>query len=90
MNTPKALPPTADSTSAERFVSDYADEHLYDPDAPKGMCNACEHYRRKTHYSEEDTGDWCWLKEGAFAENRESECPAWISSQTTEVRGGSQ
>ena len=71
--------------SVENFVSDYADEHLYEPDEPKGMCADCQHYRSACHYSDEDTEDWCWLKEGAFADGRENECPAWISSQNDKV-----
>lgn len=67
------------SRSAARFVSNYADNQLYEAGKPTGMCADCQHHRPATINSEKD---WCWLKEGAFAEGREEECPAWISSRT--------
>ena len=66
--------------SPEDFVSNYAEEHLYEQDAPKGMCDGCPHYRRGIEDGE-DEDDWCWLKEGKYADGRENECPAWIASQ---------
>ena len=70
------------SVSAERFVSDYADEHLFEADNPRGMCANCEHYRRDNGWSEEGE-DWCWIKEGKYADGLWHQCPAWIASQNT-------
>ncbi len=76
--------------SASRFVSDYADAHLYEEGNPRGLCAGCEHYRPADggDVDDEANEDWCWLKEGKYADGRESECPAWISSQNTKVSHG--
>lgn len=65
--------------TAAQFVSEYADANLCVADAPTGKCNGCEHYRLASRYSCEDVEDWCWLKEGKYADGRENECPAWES-----------
>ena len=74
--------------NAARFVSDYADANLYKVGSPKGKCGKCEHYRAADNYSAEDIEDWCWLKEGKYAEGRENECPAWISRNAPDQRPG--
>jgi len=68
--------------TAKRFVSDYADSNLCVVGSPTGCCDGCEHYRPGDNYSAEDVEDWCWLKEGKYADGREAECPAWKSHNT--------
>lgn len=71
----------AGSVEVERFVCDYADAHLYEANAPKGLCDGCPHYRHATQLTDDDNDDWCWLKEGKYADGLWHECPAWIASQ---------
>ena len=83
---PMIAAPSTGSVSPERFLSDYADNHLYEPGSPKGMCDGCEHYRPADGMSnDEEDADWCWLKEGKYADGREGECPAWIASQNSVI-----
>jgi len=74
-----ALSVIARSVSAERFVCDYADANLSEANAPKGLCDGCPPYRHATQLTDDDNDDWCWLKEGAFADGLWEQCPAWVS-----------
>lgn len=44
---------------------------------PFSACRRCQHHRP----ADSEGRAWCWLRDGIGAEQRESECPAFIARQ---------